>query len=237
MAPVKIFDANKSFKIEKGDINTDNFVPFVNDLLVTEGKDGIGFIVLKAPFLVDEINSDSIRSLECTDVKITEWENFKDFAIIKSSKEWVKKDGKITCTQKNKKDVPKYLGKPYVNYLGSGKCKKYPDAESRMSDEEIVTMAINFYEKEAKNHVNEYSIIEHSLMENCSLNIEKIENRLTKCGSLIGINSGYTFFGRRGSQSQIHPEDYLLPSINFCFKGKNFPYFKRKKNKETDKER
>ena len=196
--------------------------------MVKEGKDGIGSIVLKAPFLVDEINSDSIRSLECTNVKITDWENFKDFSIIKSSKEWVKKDGKITCTQKNEKHVSKYLGKPYMNYLESGKCKKYPDAENRMSDEEIVAMAIGFYEKEAKNHVNEYSITEHSLMENCSFNMEKIENRLTKCGSLIGVNSGYSFFGRRGSQSQIHPEDYMLPSINFCLKGKKFSHFKRK---------
>ena len=124
--------------------------------------------------------------------------------------------------------MPKYLGKPYMNYLRSGKCKKYPDAENRLSDEEIVTVVINFHDKETKNHVNEYSIIEHALMENCSLNIERIENKLTKYGSLTGVNSGYTFFGSRGLQSQIHPEDYLLPSINFCFKGKNLSHFKRK---------
>lgn len=91
-------------------------------------------------------------------MKITAWENFKNFSIIKSSKEWVKKDSKITCTQRKEKDVPKYIGKPYMNYLGSGKCKKNPDNENRMNDEEIVKIAINFYEKDAKNHVNEYSI-------------------------------------------------------------------------------
>ena len=174
--------------------------------------------------MVDEINSDFVRKLKCKNVKIINWENFKDFSIVKSSKEWVEKDGKVTCNQrKETRNVPKYSGKPYLNYLESGKSEKYADAENQMSDEQIVSMAMSFYEEEAKNHVNEYSIIEYSLMENCSLDIERIENRLTKCGSLIGINSGYTFFGSRGSQSQIHPEDYLLPSINFCYKGKNFP--------------
>lgn len=94
MDPNKIFNVDNSFKLEKGIINTENFVPFVNDLLVKEGRNGTGFIVLKAPFLVDEICSDFIHSLECTNVKITAWENFKDFSIIKSSKEWVKKDAK-----------------------------------------------------------------------------------------------------------------------------------------------
>lgn len=224
MALMKIHDFKKSFKVEKGMINTKNFVPFVDELLVKDGKDGDGFTVLKAPFLVDEINSDFVRKLKCKNVKVINRENFKDLSIVKSSKEWVEKDGKVTCNQrKETRNVPEYLGKPYLNYLESGKNEKYADAENQMSDEQIISIAMSFYEEEAKNHVNEYSIIEYSLMENCSLDIERIENRLTKCGSLIGINSGYTFFGRRGSQSQIHPEDYLLPSINFCYKGKNFP--------------
>ena len=77
-----------------------------------------------------------------------------------------------------------------MNYLGNGKSEKYADAEQQISDEQIVSTAINFYEEEAKNHMNEYQIIEYSLMENCSLDIEKIENRFTKRGSLIGFNSG-----------------------------------------------
>ena len=129
-------------------IITRNFAPFVNELLVKEEKDGIRFMVIKAPFLVDQINSDFIRELKCMNVKVINWEEFKDFSIISSSKEWVKKDEKVTCNQrKETRDVLQYSGKSYMNYLGAGKSEKYADAENQMSDEQIVSLAINFYEE------------------------------------------------------------------------------------------
>ena len=46
-------------------VNTKNFILFVNERLVKDGKDGVRFIALKASFLVHKTNSDFIRKLKC----------------------------------------------------------------------------------------------------------------------------------------------------------------------------
>lgn len=116
-----------------------------------------------------------------------------------------------------------FLRKPFKNYMSYNPHPAIPVATDHMIDEEIISIAELTCKEQS---INYYAIMKYPLMKNLSFDLEKIKNPLNSCGlELKGLTTGYTFIGCKGSESEIHSEDYQLPSINMNFEGIKVCYF------------
>lgn len=199
----------------EGDLNHDNFAEIANELLLQDGKNGIGLIVFDCQYLVREINESGIdvEKLICKNITYNEWEYDGRILINKVDENLTSKSTKYTYSSQ-------HLGKQLKNYMQCTIMDNLPIATLDMNDDHLIAIGKIFEKSINENYKGKYCIVDSPLMKNCSLDLVKIHNPLEECGKIPGLTIAYTYLGCIGSGSGIHSEDYLLPSMNFCYKGK-----------------
>lgn len=212
----KLFDDDShAICVKEGDFNELNFVDFINPLLQKDGKNGKGFVKLKMDFMIDELKQ-MTRNVErsiCEEVTVQTHKN----RYVKEGILELKRSDTIPSDE-DPKASRSYLYQPYWSYLTSD--QRYQSANPDSSDQEILDIGTVFYQNELiPGYISEYSVIDSAIMKGSKFNLENIQNTLKYCNKCAGLNSGFLYLGRRGTQSCVHQEDFHVPSLNLCFKG------------------
>lgn len=205
------------------DLRNDTFMTHADEWMKKDGPNGTGIVIFNCGYLINEIknNQQDLMGQVCTGITYTEWEY--------DGKILISKDKILLDETLSNKSIQnscyastlRYIGKPISDYFSLNLCPKLPIVNDSMSDSEIIDIGKLFYKKAInEKYIGKYAVDEYPLMEQCSLNLEKICSPLELCGTMSGITTGYTYYGCTGSISGLHSEDYSLPSMNINYSGK-----------------